>query len=158
MDSKDWITLIIPILFNGVLVAILNKILEKRVQRQNSKEFKRNLVIEKYGKLLIDLQEKYIFMLKVLDGAHREAEIKLHMNNFCDSLQRLYEFEEVYAVILSTQTPFIEKIFCDYEAILNEIRSRTKETDLEILNRTFNLYLHDIKANLDALLKDYFEM
>ena len=71
MDSKDWITLIIPILFNGVLVAILNKILEKRVQRQNSKEFKRNLVIEKYGKLLIDLQEKHIFMLKVLDGAHR---------------------------------------------------------------------------------------
>ena len=80
------------------------------------------------------------------------------MNNFCDSLQRLYEFEKVYAVILSTQTPFVEKIFCDYEAILNEIRSRTKETDLEIFNRTLNLYLHDIKANLDALLKDYFEM
>ena len=158
MDSKDWITLIIPILFNGVLVAILNKILEKRIERQNSKEFKRNLVMEKYGKLLIDLQEKYIYMLKAIEGIYAEHLIKLKMNDFCGSLQRLYEFEKVYAIILSTQTPFIEKIFRDYEAILNEISSMAKETDLEIFNRTLNLYLQDIKANLDALLKDYFEM
>ena len=158
MDSKDWITLVIPILFNGVLVAILNKILEKRIERQNSKEFKRNLVMEKYGKLLIDLQEKYIYMLKALDGIYAEQLIKLKMNDFRDSLQRLYEFEKVYAIVLSTETLFIEKIFRDYEAILNEIISRTKETDLEIFNRTLNLYLQDIKANLDVLLKDYFGM
>lgn len=157
MDSKDWITLIIPILFNGVLLAILNKILENRIEKQSRKEFKRNLVIEKYGKLLIDLQEKYIFMLKALDGINGEELVKLQMNNFCDSLQTLYEFEQVYAVVLSKQTPFIEKIFRDYDAILNEIRARTKETDFETFNRTLNLYMHDIKVNLDALLKDYFE-
>ena len=114
--------------------------------------------MEKYGKLLIDLQEKYIYMLKALDGIYAEQLIKLKMNDFRDSLQRLYEFEKVYAIVLSTETLFIEKIFRDYEAILNEIISRTKETDLEIFNRTLNLYLQDIKANLDVLLKDYFGM
>jgi hemerythrin-like domain-containing protein len=94
MTQKDWILLIVPILCNGVVVFILQKIYEKR-----------QLAIAAKQKYVSILQEKIdvalSLFIKVIQSSGKDMEQINYLNQFIQSFSDIHYYYQQNTVIFS---------------------------------------------------------
>ena len=49
MECKDWIILLVPIICNGIIVFVFQKILSRKIERQSKRQDIRDDVLKKFG-------------------------------------------------------------------------------------------------------------
>lgn len=62
MMTKDWISLIVPILANGVIIFIFQKIVSRKIDNINKREDLRNDVVKRFWNKLQDINDFFIEM------------------------------------------------------------------------------------------------
>ncbi len=48
MECKDWIILVVPIICNGIIIFVFQKILSKKIERQSKRQDIRDDVLKKF--------------------------------------------------------------------------------------------------------------
>lgn len=159
METKDWITMLVPIIFNGIFLVIFEKILEVKANKKVAKESKKQLVKAEYFRLLIESKQKFIDMTLSMNGIAKEKEVKDAMNNFCESLNLLHKYTTCYEPILIREKIGVDKIMNLYRQLILGIDriTRIPWSDLEELNQFANEEIMEIKEHLDKLVEDYFK-
>lgn len=126
MSVKDWILLLVPILCNGVVVFILQKIFEK----------KQLSLTEKYKYISI-LQQKVdnalALFVKVLQTTGNDAEQIRWLNQFISGYCDVYYYYQQNQTLLKSLGKYMEELIKNHEQIKSsQLRVNDTEHDLEI--------------------------
>lgn len=62
MECKDWIILVVPIICNGIIIFVFQKILSKKIERQSKRQDIRDDVLKKFWNKLQGLNDTFIQM------------------------------------------------------------------------------------------------
>lgn len=60
MECKDWIILLVPIICNGIIVFVFQKILSRKIERQSKRQDIRDDVLKKFWNKLQELNDTFV--------------------------------------------------------------------------------------------------
>lgn len=60
MECKDWIVLLVPIICNGFIVFVFQKILGKKIERQSKRQDIRDDVLKRFWNKLQELNDTFV--------------------------------------------------------------------------------------------------
>lgn len=79
MAIKDWIILLVPILANGVLIFIFQKIVSQQIEKMNKREDIKNEVFKRFWSKLQDINDFFIKMN--IEGQKQPSSISQNLLN-----------------------------------------------------------------------------
>ena len=145
MEAKDWILLIIPIIFNGVIVLIIQIIFEnKKLKREVKFPYYQNL-----SKLLKEVNATFIQENIDVQTKKRDVnETIIFLENSIVEIIKYYDSNQLY----------LSKIRPEYQLLLHSWGSFINATKMvsnpltEIDKMELGVKVQDIKNNLDKLI------
>lgn len=142
MTQKDWILLVVPILCNGIVVFILQKIFEKRQLAITAKR--------KYVSLLQEKTDAALSLfIKVIQTSGKDMEQFNYLNQFVQSFADIHYYYQQNTVIFSAIDKEMNKALETY----NKIQSIYQDMDNNKNNFTTRVQLEENLRNLYGLLQ-----
>lgn len=142
MTQKDWILLVVPILCNGIVVFILQKIFEKRQLAITAKR--------KYVSLLQEKTDAALSLfIKVIQTSNKDKEQINYLNQFVQSFADIHYYYQQNTVIFSAIDKDMNKALETY----NLIQSIYQDMDNNENNFTTRVQLEENLRNLYGLLQ-----
>ena len=142
MTQKDWILLVVPILCNGIVVFILQKIFEKRQLAITAKR--------KYVSLLQEKTDAALSLfIKVIQTSNKDKEQINYLNQFVQSFADIHYYYQQNKVIFSAIDKDMNKALETY----NLIQSIYQDMDNNENNFTTRVQLEENLRNLYGLLQ-----
>lgn len=116
VEIKDWIILIVPILLNGIIVFLLQKETEKRLERKNKRQDLRDEILILFWKKLQDLNDIFIDSnIQVLKGIAKPEE---GINEIQQRIVYLIQFYDTNKFDLETFNLLFESLKNSWENFL----------------------------------------
>lgn len=60
MEGKDWIILLVPIICNGIIIFVFQKILSRKIERQSKRQDIRDDVLKRFWNKLQELNDTFV--------------------------------------------------------------------------------------------------
>lgn len=152
MELKDWLSLFIPIIFNGLLIWIFQYIIKNRIERQMAFRTLREdifkIYIEKITQSIFACRNLYSAKANTTvgdDESMKNLDVALH--ELRTSIRELYYYFETYKVVLSTNGSVASKHF--------ELKSKFEEWVLNWNNSEIQIsFIHDSENILQNILNE----
>lgn len=126
MECKDWIGLLVPIICNGILIFVFQKILSRKIERQSKRQDIRDDVLKRFWNKLQELNDTFvqtniavmrdpkvagnsldIFQSVILDIIQyydtNEFDLKVFSEEFNDFQRSWMDFENTYKKYVGKQ-------------------------------------------------------
>lgn len=149
MEIKDWIILIVPIIFNGFCLVIFEKYIEQRFNKINQREAilvnQRNIFL---GKL--EMVQKNFYLL--LQGLQADAPNSSDLaDDFCHSLYELCFCTLSVSPLLDKEKDIVYKIAEKYNSFVEIAKTRTDGYYTLIQQTEAERLIREIEELLKAL-------
>lgn len=140
MNTKDWILLLVPVLCNGVVVYVLQKIFER----------KQLISAGKYRYVTV-LQQKtdnaLALFVQVLQASGNDSEQIIYLNLFIKSYCDVFYFYQQNQTIFKPLKKYMDELIKTHEEIkTNQLRAN----DIK--------HSHEVSIHLQSLLRKIFEL
>lgn len=121
METKDWILLTVPIISNGILLAIFSKIVDNKVKKINKRQDLRDLIIKEYWTKFQKLNEVFIKSninaMKNPETVHESIE---KIQNLVLEIVTYYDTNEFDLKVLSKMQSDFQKLWDDFMNTYNQ--------------------------------------
>lgn len=157
MEIKDWIMLMVPIVFDGIILVVFGKYYEKRLERKNEKERKIKKIEDGFYDLLIQTRSCFYEMKSKMVINVSQEKLKYAMNQFCFSCDELHKYIIEYDFILHQYDIIVKDIITNYSDMILGIRNIFLETTINYddLNSLGNKKISNIEEGLNKMIKMY---
>ena len=119
MELKDWLLLLIPIFFNGLIIYLVQATFQKKIKRDEHKDEVKRKISNEFFSLLLNSKETFRSLGHYLEANQNSPDqFGVYLGNFNLSIRRLLDY------------------YCDYKLYLKDF-SLTVDT----LNTTFEEYI-----------------
>lgn len=140
MNTKDWILLLVPILCNGVVVYVLQKMFER----------KQLISAEKYRYVTV-LQQKtdnaLALFVQVLQASGNDSEQIIYLNLFTKSYCDVFYFYQQNQTVFKPLKKYMDELIKTHEEIkTNQLRAN----DIK--------HSYEVSIHLQSLLRKIFEL
>lgn len=150
METKDWILLFTPIIFNGIILAYFEKVLERKFRLISQSDERKKRVVDDFMLKQNNARTKFVNMQKVIESPHSNNEFENVIHEFCNALQEMYDFCEANPKIMNKYRPFIRNLFDNYSELTNIFLYSENRNNYENQKLYKNTILR-INQNLDEI-------
>lgn len=136
MNTKDWILLIVPILFNGVIIFILQKIFER----------KQLAISEKYryvSVMLRKVDDALALFMKMIQTT--DDELVSWLKKFINSYSNVFYYYQQNKELFKSLESYMDELANEHEKII-KIKVETEKFDFET------------KASMDSIFRKIYEL
>ena len=156
MELYDWITMLVPLMFEGILLAVFSKLLDKNYNRINGYEERKRLVEDDFWNLVMDSKKKLISFHKHCSNPCGLETLQTSCYEFYETIQGLYENMKVNSVVLKAYKPYVDKISGDYQELADVIND--KRGDIQIRDMALSRLFTEIKMYFEEMDKIYYSL
>lgn len=147
MTLKDWILLIVPICFNGIVVFVLQRIFEKR-QFERTVKYEYILILRNKIDASLELHAKTT-RLSNQGTPDNDAMINMTIREYVDSCLDVYYFYIQNKIIFESFEPSMENLATMIKKLVDS--SHHLESDFD--NITFSMIFNNIRDELMIMKK-----
>lgn len=122
METKDWILLIVPIVFDGLLLFCIQRIIDGKFKKIEEVRNRRNRTEEKFYSVFEIVKENFVKMCSTMRSQASGDEIENSMNTFCNSLNVLYGVCQSNNYVLEKHSTIVKEIMQKYADMIIYIK------------------------------------
>lgn len=157
MEAKDWITLLIPIVFNGIIAVIFGKYYENKWEIKKYKEGKKQKIEDKFYDLLIQNRSLFYKMKADMSTNISGAELRDSLSRYAVALDELYVYVQQYDLFLHKYEDYMKDISSDFSDLVKGFGKSLSSSlkNYEELRILVNDKMVHIEEKLNKMLKMY---
>lgn len=114
METKDWIIMLVPILVNGIILFIFQKLWEVKIEKKKNIDSKKQAVRNDFKDIAMKAKKQFLdyqIALRQLKLDDNPFEL---MDDFIITLDEISRFCVCYETILIEEKPVVHEIYKDF--------------------------------------------
>lgn len=152
MSTKDWITLILPILFNGVIIFVFQKVLAGKIEHINERNSIRNKVLQ----LFWEKSQKFNDMLirSNINIQQKNSCLNVELQKINDEMILLIQYYDTNSYDLDVVKKEYDELYISWNKFVKTLekyngnKMLTKDMKMDLGNK-----LKAVKDNTKELIK-----